>query len=183
MPDTPCLNSEVTLLLAQPDDLEDLVSIRIEAMRESLERVGRFDPVRARERFVSGFDARNTRYIEVSGQRVGFVVVNRHEHEYGLDHLYVRPDMQGLGIGAAVLSLIFKEADAASLPVKVGALKESASNRFYMRHGFQFLESGEFDHYYIRPCPCASAIGPAPDQHPTRKARSSDSSDAAPSKA
>ncbi|RMQ99416.1 GNAT family acetyltransferase [Pseudomonas savastanoi pv. glycinea] len=140
----------VTLAPAQQTDLDDLVAIRIEAMRESLERVGRFDPVRARERFANSFDARDTRYIEVAGERVGFVVVKQHDDELVLDHLYLKLAAQGSGLGSAVLSLIFEEADALGLPIKVGALKESASNRFYMRHGFQFLESGEFDHYYIR---------------------------------
>jgi ribosomal protein S18 acetylase RimI-like enzyme len=140
----------VTLAPAQQTDLDDLVAIRIEAMRESLERVGRFDPVRARERFANSFDARDTRYIEVAGKRMGFVVVKQHDDELVLDHLYLKLAAQGSGVGSAVLSLIFEEADALGLPIKVGALKESASNRFYIRHGFQFLESGEFDHYYVR---------------------------------
>ena len=150
MPVTLNQNSPVVLVPAQQSDLDDLVAIRIEAMRESLERVGRFDPVRARERFVSGFEACNTRYIEVSGERVGFVVVQHYPNQFLLDHLYVRPSAQGSGIGSAVLTQIFKEADAAALPIKVGALKESASNRFYTRHGFQLVESGEFDNYYVR---------------------------------
>lgn len=150
MPISLSQNAPVTLVLAQHSDMDDLVAIRIEAMRESLERVGRFDPVRARERFVSSFEAHNTRYIEVSGERVGFVVVKHHRDELVLDHLYVIPRAQGSGIGAAVLTQIFQEADAAALPIKVGALKESASNRFYTRHGFQFFESGEFDNYYVR---------------------------------
>lgn len=150
MPLSRSQHSPVTLVLAQHSDIDDLVAIRIQAMRESLERVGRFDPVRARERFVSGFQAHSTRYIEVSGDRVGFVVVKQHRDELMLDHLYVIPRVQGSGIGAAVLTQIFKEADAAALPIKVGALKESASNRFYMRHGFQFVESSEFDNYYVR---------------------------------
>ncbi|UVM48484.1 GNAT family N-acetyltransferase [Pseudomonas sp. B21-015] len=147
----PDQNSPVTLVAAQPADLDNLVAIRIEAMRESLERVGRFDPVRARERFLNGFDPRNTRHIELAGVRIGFIVVKPHLNELLLDHLYVRPSAQGSGVGSAVLKQIFKEADAAALPIRVGALKESASNRFYIRHGFQFVESGEFDNYYVRP--------------------------------
>lgn len=150
MPVTPNQNPPVILVLAQQSDVDNLVAIRIEAMRESLERIGRFDPVRARERFLGGFEARHTRHIEVSGERVGFVVVKHHHHELLLDHLYVRPSAQGSGVGSAVLTQIFKEADAAALPVRVGALKESASNRFYTRHGFQFVESSEFDNYYVR---------------------------------
>ncbi len=158
MPVAPNQNSPITLVPAQQSDLDNLVAIRIEAMRESLERVGRFDPVRARERFLGGFEARDTRYIEASGERVGFVVVKHHSNELLLDHLYVRPSAQGSGVGSAVLSQIFKEADAAALPIKVGALKESASNRFYTRHGFQFIESSDFDNYYVRqPIPAIGA--------------------------
>jgi GNAT superfamily N-acetyltransferase len=140
----------VILVPALESDADDLVALRIEAMRESLERLGRFDPVRARERFLGGFTARDTRHIEVSGERVGFVVVKHQDRALLLDHLYVRPGAQGSGVGAAVLAFIFNEADAAGLAIRVGALKESASNRFYTRHGFRFVESGEFDNYYVR---------------------------------
>lgn len=159
MPHKPNQNSPVILVPAQQSDADALVSVRIEAMRESLERVGRFDPIRARERFLSGFEPRNTRHIEVSGERDGFVVVKHHNNELLLDHLYVKPDAQGSGTGPAVLDHIFKEADAAALPIRVGALKESASNRFYIRHGFQFVESSEFDNYYVRQS--VGAAGPA----------------------
>lgn len=140
----------VSLAAAAPDDLDALVALRIDAMRESLERIGRFDPVRARERFVSGFTAAYTRHILSGDERVGFVVVRPGDGELLLDHLYVRPGSQGRGVGAAVLALVFAEADAAVLPVRVGALRDSASNRFYLRHGFQLVERGEFDNYYVR---------------------------------
>lgn len=67
-----------------------------------------------------------------------------------LDRLYVHPLHQGRGIGAAVLAQVVVEADAAGVPVRVGALRESASNRFYARHGFVEVEQGEFDNYYVR---------------------------------
>ncbi len=41
----------IALTTAKPEDFEALAALRIEAMRESLERIGRFDPARARERF------------------------------------------------------------------------------------------------------------------------------------
>lgn len=141
----------VTLAPVAHEDLETLVALRIDAMRESLERIGRFDPVRARERFVSGFSPGHTRHIVSGGQRVGFVVVKPGDGELLLDHLYVRPGAQGCGIGAAVLALVFAQADATGLSVRVGALRESASNRFYLRHGFRLVDRGEFDNQYVRP--------------------------------
>ncbi|WP_024681478.1 GNAT family N-acetyltransferase [Pseudomonas syringae] len=142
---------DIILRTARPEDFEALVALRIEAMRESLERVGRFDPVRARERFREGFSAPDTRYIEVAGNRVGFVVVKALANGLVLDHLYIKPDAQGRGTGSAVLRQVFAEADAAASTLRVGALKESDSNRFYIHHGFQLVESGEFDNYYVRP--------------------------------
>lgn len=159
MPVIPDQSPPVILVAAQPADLDNLVAIRIEAMRESLERIGRFDPVRARERFLNGFDSRNTRHIELAGERIGFIVVRHDQEELLLEHLYLRPNAQGSGVGSVVLKQIFKEADAAALPIRVGALKESASNRFYIRHGFQFVESGEFDNYYVRPSAAFVAHG------------------------
>jgi len=132
------------------DDAEGLVELRIAAMRESLERIGRFSPERARDRFLSGFSPENTQHICVDGQRIGFVVVKPDGEGLLLDHLYVRPDWQGLGIGSFVLKAIFEQADLLGKPIRVGALKGSDSNRFYARHGFNLIEEAEWDNYYVR---------------------------------
>ncbi|KQU73865.1 GNAT family acetyltransferase [Rhizobacter sp. Root16D2] len=131
-------------------DAQALASLRVDAMRESLERIGRFDPARARDRFLAGFSPRHTRRILLRGETAGFFVVKPQVHGLLLDHLYVSPRHQGLGIGAAVLAQVFAEADLAGQPVHVGALRESASNRFYQRHGFVLVERSEFDNHYVR---------------------------------
>ena len=43
-------------------------------MRESLEALGRFDPIRARERFLSGFDPALTKKAMIDGELVAFYV-------------------------------------------------------------------------------------------------------------
>jgi GNAT superfamily N-acetyltransferase len=133
------------------DDFEDLLALRIAAMKESLSRIGRFNPLRARERFQSGFSPENTRHLVVSDGRVGFVTVKPCDDGLLLDHLYVVPNFQGRGIGALVLASIFKVADTDMQQIRVGALKESGSNRFYQRHGFELISEGEWDNYYMRP--------------------------------
>jgi len=146
---------DITLCPACESDFEALVALRIEAMRESLERIGRFDPARARERFRSGFSPAQTQHILADGARVGFLVTRAQGEHLLLDHLYIRPGQQGRGIGAAVLQRVFAQADSLGLPVKVGALRGSDANRFYVRHGFEPLEQGEFDNYYLRPARAA----------------------------
>ncbi|SDH37220.1 GNAT family N-acetyltransferase [Paraburkholderia phenazinium] len=147
----------VTFTHTTSNDADTLVQIRIDAMRESLERIGRFDPVRARDRFLASFDARYCRYILVDGEKAGFVLVRPESAHLLLDHLYIVPAHQGKGVGAAVLDAVLADADAQRLPVKVGALRESASNRFYQRHGFVKTAESEWDLYYVRePRPVAA---------------------------
>jgi ribosomal protein S18 acetylase RimI-like enzyme len=141
------------LVPARPEDAEALVALRIEAMRESLEQAGRFDPARARDRFLSTFSPDHTRHVELAGERVGFVVTRLDGDALRLDHLYLRPAHQSRGLGSAVLRLVFGEADAAQLPVRVGALRGSRSNVFYLRHGFRLVGQSEFDNHYLRPLP------------------------------
>ncbi len=120
-------------------------------MRESLERVGRFDARRARERLLSAFDPALTRHVRVDGERVGFVVVRPRDDGLLLDHLYLLPRAQGRGIGSAVMSELLVDADARGLAVRVGALRASDANRFYERHGFELVAQDEWDNHYRRP--------------------------------
>lgn len=143
-------DSSFAFVEAVANDAEALVELRISAMRDSLERIGRFDPVRARERFLSGFEPRYTRHIVVGGQRIGFVVVKPAEQGLLLDHLYLHPASQGQGIGSAVLRSILAEAESKGCAVRVGALRGSDSNRFYTRHGFVQERQTEFDYHYVR---------------------------------
>jgi GNAT superfamily N-acetyltransferase len=140
----------IDLLPVEETDAEALVLLRIAAMRDSLERIGRFDARRARERFLSGFEPRHTRHIVKDGARVGFVVVKPAGDGLLLDHLYVHPAYQGMGIGSEVLRRILAEADRGHRCVRVGALKGSDSNRFYVRHGFELVDHAEWDNYYVR---------------------------------
>ncbi|MBN3782414.1 GNAT family N-acetyltransferase [Burkholderia sp. Ac-20345] len=140
----------LTFPVATRSDVEALVAIRIAAMRDSLERIGRFDHQRARERFLASFDPALCRFIEAGGVNAGFFVVRPQEDHWLLDHLYIVPGHQGKGIGAAVLRRILVEADEKRVPVRVGALRGSDSNRFYARHGFVRADEAEWDIYYVR---------------------------------
>lgn len=140
----------LTLTPAGDGDFEALLALRMAAMRESLERVGRFDPQRARERLSRGYLPAYTRHILKHGELVGFVVVVPRDNDWLLDHLYIHPSGQGQGIGSWVLTRVLEEADAQHKAVSVTALKHSDANRFYLRHGFVLQAEGEWDLYYLR---------------------------------
>ncbi|MBB5448052.1 MULTISPECIES: GNAT family N-acetyltransferase [unclassified Paraburkholderia] len=131
-------------------DGDTLVDIRIAAMRRSLEHIGCFDPQRARERFVASFDPALCRFIDADGIQTGFILIRPQEDHWLIDHLYILPEHQRKGIGAAVLRDVFKSADAQRMPIRLGALRGSDSNRFYQRHGFVQTDEAEWDIYYVR---------------------------------
>ena len=125
-------------------DADTLVGIRIAAMRESLE------PHRARERFLASFDPALCWFIEADGIQTGFILIRPQQDHWLLDHFCILPEHQSRGIGAAVLRDVFKRADAQRMPIRLGALRGSDSNRFYHRHGFVQTDEAEWDIYYVR---------------------------------
>ncbi len=145
---------------ATEGDFEALLSLRLAAMRESLEGLGRFDPQLARERLSRGFQPRYTRHVMSGSELVGFVAVVPAPvgERLVLDHLYIQPQSQGRGIGAWVLTQVLAEADARGLAIEVTALKGSGANRFYQRHGFELRAETLWELSYVRP---ARRAGPA----------------------
>ncbi len=135
---------------AREQDFEELLALRIAAMRESLEQLHHFDPERARSRLRNGFKPECTWHIAQDGQRVGFCVLKQLAGELKLEHLYIHPQHQGRGIGGAVLQRVLRAADSRGLPLQLAALKASRSNAFYQRHGLQAAGEAEWDVFYRR---------------------------------
>jgi GNAT superfamily N-acetyltransferase len=140
----------ISFLAAAPEDFEALLALRQLAMRESLERLGRFDEQRSRERFRASFVPSCTRHVLVADGRVGFVAVRPTSEGLRLDHLYVLPAAQGHGVGGQVLAGVIADADARRLALFVTALRDSDANRFYQRHGFTLVNEDEWDRHYRR---------------------------------
>ena len=145
-------SASVSLQPVEPGDFEQMLALRITALRPSLERLGRFDPKRARERLAAGFAPPHMQHIVRDGQRIGFVTVVPEGLEgddaLRLEHLYLLPAHQGQRIGEWVLSGVKARARSQGLGVKVSALKLSDANRFYQRHGFVPDGDDEWDCHY-----------------------------------
>lgn len=142
---------------AGAEDFESLYQIRLVAMRNSLERIGRFDPLRVRHRLADSWDPAMTQHIVCDGVRVGFYMLRRTDHALVLQHLYLMPAAQGRGVGSAVMRMLIDESNWAGLPLRVTALRESPANAFYRKHGFVPCSSDEFDLGYVRVPDCRPA--------------------------
>lgn len=142
--------TDFTLSPATEADFERLVALRLLAMRESLDRLGRFDPDRARLRFREGFDPAHTRLIHQDDALVGcFTLRPGDDGALWLEHFYLYPKVQGRGLGGAVMRALLAETRGRTLRLCV--LRESDANRFYPRFGFVETHREAWDIYYERP--------------------------------
>ena len=70
-------------------DFEVLLALRLRTMRASLERLGRFDPQRAAQRFRSTFRPADTRRIRVDGEPAGSVAFWAEPGAMRVEHFYI----------------------------------------------------------------------------------------------
>lgn len=133
---------------ATPADAEALADLRVRAMRPILERIGRFDPVRARDRFLNSFRPEDTQVLTDGDRILGVVVVRvRPDHLY-LDHLYIDPMAQGHGLGHQVLGDLKRAARTAERPIRLIALSDTRAAAFYRANGFQEVSRDALDTLY-----------------------------------
>lgn len=147
---------------AAPEDLERFAALRVRAMRETLERVGRFDPERARRRLIDQYRPEHTRLIQVDGLLAGCVAFAPQAPGVRLlEHFYLEPERHGRGLGSAVLAALLAEADAAGEAVEITVVRDSDANRFYARFGFVETGRDDVDIFHRRPA-SPPVTGPAP---------------------
>jgi len=118
-------------------------------MRPDLERLGRWDPFRVRDRLRSGFDARWTSVIEVERAAVGCIAVRREPDAHWIEHFYLDPALQGRGIGTEILQRVLGVPED-RLAFRLNVLQGSAARRLYERHGFVVEREDPIDVFMIR---------------------------------
>jgi GNAT superfamily N-acetyltransferase len=144
---------------AVPQDLERLIELRVRAMRPALERIGRFDPDRARRRLSEQYRPEHTRLIWADEVLAGCVAFAPHgPGRRMLEHFYLEPTLSGRGIGSAVMAALMGEADAEGCTVMLTVVRQSDANRLYPRFGFVETGRDEIDVFYER-APKRGAFG------------------------
>lgn len=136
-------------------DFEPLLALRIDVMREHLERVFRYSPERARRFFREAFDQPGMRLILLDDERVGCVGVRIGDHQIQIDSFYLSRRLHDRGLGGAILDALLAEADALRRPVRLDVLRGSPAARFYERRGFVKVSEDEIEGRYERPAASA----------------------------
>ena len=158
-----------TLRPATIADLDELAELRAVVMRPDLERLGRYDEHRVRQRLRDAYAPEHTRIIEVDGELAGSITMRPApptadgpggDRPGGdgpatggtrwLEHFYLSPHHQGQGLGTAVLGTVLGAADADQATVRLNVLQGSPARKLYERHGFVVEDEDPVDVFMVR---------------------------------
>jgi GNAT superfamily N-acetyltransferase len=127
-----------------------IAELRAVVLRSDLERLGRFDPVRVRQRFLDAFEPAETQVIMVDGQEAGSIAVRADESSLWIEHFYLSPRLQGRGTGAAVLKSRLADGTGGR-PFRLNVLRGSRARALYERHGFVVERADAIDIFMVKP--------------------------------
>ena len=136
--------------LARPGDGAAIAELRAAVLRDALEQLDRYDDLRVREYFLSAFMPEHTRVLRTPDGIVGSIALRPAPDGTWIEHFYLHHDLQGSGLGTAVLLAITSTADAAATTLRLNVLQRSQARRLYERHGFAFDREDSTDVYLVR---------------------------------
>lgn len=142
---------------ATVSDVEAVVELRAVVMRPDLERLGRYDEHRVRQRLRDRFEPAHTWIIEVDDALAGCVALRPAEDAHWLEHFLLAPHLHGLGVGSGVLRELLERCDRDGVPVRLNVLQGSPARRLYERNGFTLEAEDPVDVFMVRtPAPVPS---------------------------
>ncbi|WP_443059779.1 GNAT family N-acetyltransferase [Streptomyces sp. NBC_00467] len=120
-------------------------------MRADLERLGRYDEDRVRQRLRDSFSTQHTSIIVIDHELAGCVTVRPADGRLWLEHFYLAQRHQGRGVGSAVLRMVLERIDEQGMTVALNVLQGSAARQLYERHGFTVESWDPIDVFMVRP--------------------------------
>jgi GNAT superfamily N-acetyltransferase len=126
---------------ASESDVDAVAELRAVVLRADLERLGRYDERRVRQRLRDGFDPTHTRVIEVEGAFAGCVALRPAADAWWLEHFY---------LGSGVLRSLLDRCDRGGDRVRLNVLRGSPARRLYERHGFTVETETPVDVFMVR---------------------------------
>ena len=131
-------------------DFDALFNLRQAAMQESAQALGQMHAARIKQALAAQFDAKHAWHIVWYDTRVGWFGWQSKEQIIWLEHFYILPQYQNLGIGTMLLQLLCQQADLTGQYIQLTALRGSRANTFYARFGFELISSNTWDCLFRR---------------------------------
>jgi ribosomal protein S18 acetylase RimI-like enzyme len=139
---------KVTLRKAVPSDVEFLYRLHRTAMQTYvIQTWGRWDEAWQSQYFHQHFNPSACQVIELHGQEIGTMCVERRTTEIVLRSIEILPAYQGQGVGTELITALLDKAAQKGIPVTLQVLKVNAARRLYERLGFTI--GGETSTHYL----------------------------------
>jgi ribosomal protein S18 acetylase RimI-like enzyme len=133
---------------ATPDDLPFLLQLRQQTFHAYLAEAGLpTDADSDLARVLFKFDA--AEILLHQGEAAGLLKMSRSEGAWLIHQLQIAPELQGQGLGAALLRQLIREAAAANVCLELGVLKRNPAQGLYRHLGFVDYEENELE-YLLR---------------------------------
>ncbi len=135
---------DVTLGQATAADSEFAYRTKKAAFGGYVEQVWGWDEAEQRQLHKRRFASQDFQVVRQSGVDVGILAIARKSDCVKVNQLFILPEHQGRGIGAACMMRVIEDATALALPVRLRVLRVNGrAVAFYRRLGFR--ETGESD--------------------------------------
>jgi GNAT superfamily N-acetyltransferase len=132
----------VSRRIATADDVSFALNCETETMRPyAIATWGEWPEERVRVRAHENARAGRTEIIELDGEPIGILRVERNFASYDLKQIFLVPAYQRRGIGSALVDSLLEETKAASVPLRLRVLKVNPARNLYKRLGFRVVES------------------------------------------
>jgi ribosomal protein S18 acetylase RimI-like enzyme len=140
--------NNLKLRKATAEDREFVFQTKKAAFKHYAEQVWGWDEDEQRRLHTRRFASQDFQVIQVSGMDAGILAVVRQADGVIVKQIYILPEYQSQGIGAACMLQITQDAASASLPVRLQVLKVNLrAIEFYKRLGFSSY--GESDTHVL----------------------------------
>ena len=152
MTDLP-MPSKVTLRIATSADADFACEVVDRTIRVYAERTfEKWPAAEAHARATGDAGAGRLQIIELDGQPIGIMKVERTDTHIQLHQLFILPEYQRRGIGSGLLEGLLTEAGQSGLPVRLRVLRVNPAKGLYERYGFR-VTSEEPERFYMQRTP------------------------------
>lgn len=137
---------EITFRLAAEEDYEACRQLYFSQMEKTIRNLNLVPAAHAagfRERWI----ASQVRIIQLDGHDVGWLQVIDRFRDLFLAQLFIEPEFQNRGIGAAAMRRIMHHAAEKRLPLALAVVKGNPAIRLCTRLGFSVTHEDEFKLY------------------------------------
>lgn len=138
---------------AQATDSDFVFTVKKAAFREYVEQIWGWDETYQRDLHNRRFASQDIRIIQFCGTNVGFLSTSNTSDTLQVDQLYILPEYQGQGIGAACMRSVISDANLEQKPVTLQVLKiNTRATAFYERLDFTIVDENS-THFQMKRLP------------------------------